>query len=127
MGGKRERWEPEALRRALDAYLGGKGMKAAAAAAGRSAPATMNVIRSDFPRNYRGCVGWLPPSVNFHRREAPWTTVEDKYLMKLKRYGRLPEEMVIILGRPWKSIEQRLAKFAPRQTSPGFGFNQESR
>jgi hypothetical protein len=120
---KVRRWEPQELRKALDTYLDGHGMAKAAEDCARGLEAVRNMIRSDMPRNYRGCVYWLPAGlVEFARAGRPWLIVEERYLMKLIRRRRQAKEMVIILARPWHEIEAKIEENRPDR---GEGFFKE--
>jgi hypothetical protein len=114
-------WESPELRKALSDYLNGVGLVDIAAECLRSTEGVRNMIKSDLPRNYRKCIGWLPPAT-FERAGKPWLIVEDKYLMRLRQQGRDTHDMVVILNRPRWEVEERLKASKPDR---GEGFFEE--
>lgn len=124
----RKRWTGEEIAKALDAYLDGKGITAAAEASGHTKSAVSDVIRNDLPRNYRGCVSWmLPQAIQFRRDGRNFTLAEDNYLLKLTRRKRPLTELIAIFGRPRAQIEQRLAFLTPQNPGEGFGIFKEKK
>lgn len=113
------RWSTQELLDVLDIYLSGYGLLAASHC--RGLEATANVIRSDIPRDYRGCVKWLEgPKSRRRRKGASWHPIEVRYLMRLRKRGRTDSEIELILGRDGQEIMQQVMKIEPRHSGRGF-------
>lgn len=112
---------------ALDVYLSGKGIAAAAKTVGRGVRATENMLLSDLPRNYRNCITWVVDEQAQSERwkDNKWTQVERKYLVLLRKHKRTVPEMCKLLGRTPFELGQMTAEIEPKRTSPGFGLEKK--
>lgn len=111
------RWTASQIVAALDAYLEGHGLKEAARRAGRGVEATSNLIRSDLPRDYRGCVKWIE-GCQGRRTGSSWTMTELNYLITLRKKERPDKDIALLLGRDWREVLNVIKTIEPKQDSP---------